>query len=278
MIRRGMATVLVVLAAASVVAAQAPARLRWQPGQVLVYKVEHVTQMTDATSDARIESKTRLGLTKRWQVLDVDRDGTATLQLALQSLVWEMTKPDGEVLRFDSAAPDKSTPQMRESLGRYLNGPLAVLRVDALGRVVQVKESRYGPASRFEVEMPFAAVLPAEGLAAGGAWERAYNITLEPPQGTGEKYAAVQRYSCKSVTGNAGTVAVTTELKAPPEAAADRVPLLDKLTEGEVVFDLGNGRMHRAVLRVDKELKEYMGAGSNYHVQSSYVEQYVGDR
>jgi hypothetical protein len=273
-----MATVLAVLAAASAVAAQAPGRLRWQPGQVLVYKVEHTTQILDATSDAKIETKTRLGLTKRWQVLDVDRDGAATLQLTLQSLLWEMTKADGEVLRFDSAAPDKSTPQMRDSLGRYLSGPLAVLRIDALGRVLQVKDSRYGPASRFEVEVPFVAVLPAEGLTAAGSWDRGFNITLEPPQGTGEKYAAVQHYTCKSVAGNAAVVAMTTELKTPPAAAADRLPLLDKLTEGEVVFDLGTGRMHRAVLKVDKELKDYMGEGSNYHVQSNYVEQYVGDR
>src|SRR5262249_23474156 len=137
---------------------------------------------------------------------------------------------------------------------------------------------RYGPASRFEVEVPFAAVLPAGGLTAGANWERGYNITLEPPQGTGEKYAAVQHYACKSVAENAAAVTVTTDLKAPPAAAADRVPLLDKLTEGEVLFDLANGRMHRAVLRVDKELKDYMGEGSNYRVQSSYVEQYVGDK
>jgi hypothetical protein len=126
--------------------------------------------------------------------------------------------------------------------------------------------------------MPFAAVLPPEGLTAGGSWDRNYNITLEPPQGTGEKYAAVQHYTCKSVVENAAVVALTTELKTPPAAAADRVPLLDKMTEGEILFDVGNGRMHRAVLKVDKELKDYMGEGSNYHVQSSYVEQYVGDR
>jgi hypothetical protein len=278
MIRREMATVLTVLAAAATVAAQAPGRLRWQAGQVLVYKVEHATQVTDVTSDARIESKTRLALTKRWQVLDVDAAGVATVQLSLQSLVWEMTKPDGEVLRFDSAAPDKSPLEMRQSIGRYLNGPLAVLRLDTLGRVLEVKESRYGPASRFEVELPFAAVLPEKGLAPGASWERPYNITLEPPQGTGEKYAAVQHCTCKSVEGNAGVVAFTTALKAPPEALPDRIPLLDKLTEGEVVFDLGAGRMHRAVLRVDQELKDYMGQGSNYHVQTSYVEQYIGDR
>ncbi len=278
MIRRGMATVLAVLAAASAVAAQAPARLRWQAGQVLVYKIEHVTNIVDSTADTKTESKTRIVETKRWQVQEVDRAGTATLQQSLVSLLMEYTRPDGQVLRYDSTAPDKSTPELQKELGRYLSGPLAVLRVDALGRVVEVKESRYGPASRYDVELPFAAVLPAEDLAAGAAWERAYNIVLEPPQGTGEKFAAVQRYTCKNLTGNAATVAFTTDLKAPPEVPADRVPLLDKLIEGEVVFDLATGRMHRAVLRVDREVKDYMGEGSVFRIQSSYVEQYVGDR
>jgi hypothetical protein len=278
MFRREWATVVAVLATASAVGAQTPGPLRWQAGQVLTYRVEHATLATDVTSEARIESKTRLNLTKRWQVLEVDREGVATLQLSLASMLCEITKPDGDVLRFNSAEPDKSDPQMRESMGRYLQGPLAVLRVDARGRVVQVKESRYGPASRFEVELPFAAVLPAEGLAAGLSWERPYQITLEPPQGTGEKYPALQRYACKGVADNLATVAVTTELKSPPEAAADRLPLLDKLVEGEVVFDVAAGRMHRAAFRVDRELKGYMGEGSSYRFQSTYVEQYTGDR
>jgi hypothetical protein len=53
---------------------------------------------------------------------------------------------------------------------------------------------------------------------------------------------------------------------------------LDKLIEGEVVFDLAAGRMNRAAYRVNQELKDYMGEGSIFHVRSSYVEQYAGDR
>jgi hypothetical protein len=278
MFRKAMATVLAVLATASAVTAQAPARLRWQPGQVLTYRVEHTTVATDTTSEVRSETRTRLNLVRRWQVLEVDRAGVATVQLSLAAMRMEWTKADGETLLFDSTQPDKSTPEMRESIGRYLNGPLAVLRVDDRGRVVQVKESRYGPASRFEVEVPFAAVLPAEPLAAGLTWERPFQITLEPPQGAGEKYAAVQRYACKGVDGNLATFTLATALKSPPEAAADQLPLLDKLTEGEVVFDVAAGRLHRAALRVDREVKAYMGEGSSYHIQSSYLEQYAGDR
>jgi hypothetical protein len=278
MIRKALAAALAVLATVSAVAAQTPARLRWQAGQVLVYKVEHTTLAVEITPDSTIESRTRLGAVKRWQVLDVDREGVATVQLTLQSLAWDSTKPGGDVLRFDSGNPDKTTPELRETLGRYLTGPLAVLRVDPLGRVVQVKESRYGPASRFEVELPFAAVLPAEAMKEGLAWDRNYQISLEPPQGTGEKYAAVQHYTCKSVQGNGALFTLTTEVKGLPEATADRVPFLDKMPQGEVVFDLGNGRLHKAVFKVNQELKGHMGDKSSYRFQSSYVEQLIADR
>jgi hypothetical protein len=276
--RKAWTAALAVLATASAVTAQTPARLRWQAGQVLTYKVEHSTLAVEVTPDSTIEARTRLAAVKRWQVLDVDRDGVATVQLTLQSLAWESTKPGGDVLRFDSANPDKTTPELRETLGRYLTGALAVLRVDALGRVVQVKESRYGPASRFEIELPFAAVLPAEAVKQGLAWDRNYQITLEPPQGTGEKYAAVQHYVCKGVQGNGATFTFTTEVKGLPEAQADQMPFLDKMPEGEVLFDLGNGRLHRAAFKVDRELKDHMGAKSSYRFQSSYVEQLIGDR
>src|SRR5262249_53584332 len=149
---------------------------------------------------------------------------------------------------------------------------------DPLGRVVEVKELKFGSASGFESEPPFAAVLPGAALAPGQGWERAYQMTLEPPRGTGEKYAAVQRYACKGIDGALATLGVTTEVKNPPEAAADQVPLLQMLHEGEVVFDLRAGRLHRAALKVDKEVKGHQGEGSSYRFQSSYTVEYAGDR
>jgi hypothetical protein len=252
--------------------------LRWQAGQVLVYRAEQSTQAAEVVADTQVESKTRLVSTKRWQVLGVDPSGVATLQLSLQALLLETTTPAGEVLRYDSANPDKSTPQMRDQLSRYVGQPLAVLRVDGRGQVVEVKESKFGPPSRFENELPFVGLLPADGPRAGQAWDRPYQITLEPPQGTGEKFAAVQHYACKSVANNLATVALTTEVKAPPAAPVDNVPLLQFQPEGEVVFDLQAGRLQSAALHVEKELKGHQGEGSSYRFRCTYAEQYAGDR
>lgn len=264
-----------------ILTAQAPAQpgtwhFRWQEGQVLTYRVEHLTSASEVTGNGTSETTTRLNLTKRWRVLGVDNAGVATLQLSLDAMRLETATPNRDTLLFDSADPEKSDPHMRAQLARFLGQPLAVLRVDGRGQVVEVKESKHGPASRFESELPFVIVLPLDGLRQGQTWERSYHITLEPPQGTGEKYEASQRYTCNAVADGTATIAVSTLLKTMPDSLLDRVPLLQMQPEGEVILDTKEGRLRRAFLHIEKELKDHQGAGSSYRFQSTYTEEYLG--
>jgi hypothetical protein len=284
MIRGRMATPGVVLGvamgfvlAAPVTQARADGWLRWQSGQVLVYRGEHDIQVSETVGTEKSGSKSRLSVTKRWQVMDVDAAGVATIQLTLLRLRNEITRPDGETIVFDSADP--KSPESKEQIARYVGPVLAVLRVDPWGKVVEVKESKFGPPSRFESELPFVVVMPPSGpLKEGRTWDRAYQITLDPPQGTGEKFAAVQHYRFEAIAGSLVTIKLTTELKALPEAPGDRVPLAQSQPAGEVVFDVRAGRLHSASLKVDQEVKGHQGEGSSYHFQSSYTEQYAGER
>jgi hypothetical protein len=279
MTRKAILVVLVGLGLGAAAPAQTAAwRFHWQPEQVLTYRVEQATSAAEVLGGTKVETATKLQHVKRWQVLAVDAAGVATLQLSLASLLLETTTPRGEVLRFDSANPDQSDPQLRAQLARFVGPPLALLRVDGQGRVVEVKESRHGPASRFESELPFVLALPETGPQAGQTWQRAYRITVEPPQGVGEKHDAVQQYVCQGVEGGAATVTVTTAVQALPQSPLDQVPLVQMQPEGEVVFDTQAGRLRRANLRIDKELKGHQGEGSSYRFQSTYTEQYVGDK
>jgi hypothetical protein len=280
MIRISWTTCLAVALFSSAATAQnAPWQFRWQQGQILTYRVEHISSASETISETKTESKTQLNLTKRWQVLEVDATtGVATVQLALLALRLETTKPSGGTLLYDSANPDKSDPHMAEELARFVGQPLAVLRVDIYGRVIEVKESKHGPASRFEAEPPFVIVLPNGAPKPEQSWQRPYKIKVEPPQGTGDAYDAVQRYTCKSVADGIATVALTTALKTMPESLLDRVPLLQLQPEGEVVFDTQAGRLLRARLKIEKELTGQQGQGSTYRFQSLYTEEFAGDK
>jgi hypothetical protein len=271
------------LFAALAIATTAPAqssgwRFHWEKGQALTYRVEHVTSVTEVIDGKSNGFSSKLTLTKSWQVKDVDGDGVATLEMSLVALRHEMTPPDGKTLVFDSADADKSDPAMRADLSKYVGAVLAVLRVDGLGRVVEVKESKHGPASKFESDLPFKLVLPGAEVKEGSAWERKYKVTLEPPQGTGEKYDARQNYTCQSVKDGAATVAFTTTILNPPASVADQRPLLLSQTAGTVVFDATAGRMKGARVTIEKELKGYQGEGSSYRLSSSYTEDLVSGK
>jgi hypothetical protein len=275
--RQILASLVALLAVSSWAPAQVPVRLRWAPGQVLLYRVEHTTEAADNSADVKNETKSLLRVTRRWQVQDVDAAGVATLQMSIVAMYQERTTPSGDVLKYDSANPAASTPQLKEALAKYVNTPLATIRVDPLGKVVEVRESKTGPAS-FENELPFFVELPAAAVKANDGWERAYKITLPPPLGTGEKTDAVQRYRCKSATAEAAHVTLTTDFKTPPAAALDAVPLWQLMPEGEVVFDVKNGRMHSARLTVNKELKNHQGENSSMTFKSTLNVVYAGDR
>lgn len=275
MLGKTMAACCGVLVVASLAAGQAP-RFRWQTGQVLVYRTDHNTAASYVMGENTSETKTRVQSLKRWQVMGVDAAGTATLQMSIQALIFEMLRPDGKTEAFDSAHPENSPEDVRKQFA-YVGQPLLLLGVDGQGKVIEVKQAQaeHGSMAKFESEPPFKLILPAEALRPDLAWERAYPITLEPPQGAGEKYDAVQRYQCKGIADGVATVALTTELKNSPAAAEDQIPLWQMQPQGEITFDARNGRLLKATLRIDKEAKI---EGGNTHFQSVYTEQYAGDR
>src|SRR5438105_7168497 len=161
MTRRWSLPILAVCTFAAAAPAQAP-QFRWRTGQVLTYKVSQTTTADEIIAGKAQTTTTQLDLVKRWQVMAVDASGVASLQMTLASLRMETKTPTGETLLFDSAKPAESTEALREDMSKYIGPPLTVVRLDARGQLVEVKESKFGPESRLESDLPFKLVLPAD--------------------------------------------------------------------------------------------------------------------
>src|SRR5260370_7744487 len=86
-------------------------QFRWQQGQVLTYRVEHISSASEVADGGKSDTTSKLNLTKRWQVQAVDAAGVATLELSLASPRLETTTPGGGTLLFDTTKPVPSTPQ-----------------------------------------------------------------------------------------------------------------------------------------------------------------------
>ncbi|GIW82731.1 MAG: hypothetical protein KatS3mg105_4538 [Gemmatales bacterium] len=276
MYRDVVVTAVLVVVAASSVRSEVSPRFHWRKGEVLTYRVTQKTSASESVDGKQFATQTRLQHVKQWRVVDVDAAGIATLELSLKSLKLETTTPSKTVLRFDSQDPEKSDADLARQLSQYVGVPIAVLRVDSLGQVVEVQESKFVPASRFESEPPFVVVLPKETLKKDRRWVRRYQITLPPPQGIGEKYDAVQQFDCTAIHSPMATIHFHSTVKNLPENLTERIPLLQHLPKGEAVFDTETGRLNKAHSIIDQTLENYRGEGTSYHFQSDYVEEFVG--
>jgi hypothetical protein len=252
--------------------AQTPCQFRWQKGEVRSYRVSHTTHVAEVVDGNKVESESKLELVKRWQALDVDADGVATLQLTLVSMRNEQKRPNGETLLFDSQDETKGTPELREQMSKFVGQTLAILRMNAQGQVIDVKQ---GSKARYEAEPPFNIVLPKETMAEGMSWVRPYTLTIDPPLGTGEKYDVLQKCQCAKVEGDKATLTVATEFKTQPDSPQERLPLLQKEVSGALVFDVKAGRVDAVHFVVDKAIAQHQGAQSSYHFQSRYTEQLI---
>jgi hypothetical protein len=268
------------VAVAALTAAEARAevpRFRFQKGETLAYHLAQTTRITETIPDDKTgtpvetEVLTKVDLIRKWKVVDVDATGAATLEMSIASMRWERKAGKDEDV-FDSTKPDDLN---NREMARHIGPVLAVLRIDAQGRLVDVKESKVGPAARFATELPFKVTLPEADPKPGESWDRTYTIQLDPPLGTGEKYAATQRYACQDPKGGFLTVGLTTAIKDVPAQAAEQIPLLPLALEGTLYFHAPSGRYYGARLKTERELKNHQGEGSKYRFVSTYVEDLV---
>lgn len=263
-------TLAVVLA--SDLLAQIPGEIRLTKGQKLRFQVDHQTEVTDTQGETKTTVKNLVQVTKVLEVAEVDpASKTFQIALKLEKLKMETVRPNGQVLAFDSEDPKSKDSPLGKSLAPLVGKDTARLKVDQLGRVLEV-QSEQMPAGRYEVEPVFLLVLPGRALKVGDNWQRAYNATLDPPAGTGEKVAMIQTYTVDGMEGGKARIRLSTAWKEEPKTVNDQMPLLQYLPEGMVVIDPATGLPLEANLKVEKEIKESTGANSSYRFQSVYKE------
>lgn len=242
---------------------------QFKEGQVITYQVDQQSVATDAMGENASTVKNRTRVTKEWRVAQVGPEKVATVEMRLRRLIIETTRPNGEVLRFDSEMPEGP---LKESLAPLVGPVVAKLKIDIAGRVLEVLESRFGSPSRFDAEPPFIIIANGRQPMTGLAWNRAYTAVLSPPAGAGEKIDLVQKYEIKALDKGLATLEIKTVPARPFASPADEIPLIQIMPGGMVVFDLARGLVKSAELEIDRKIMDASGPGSLYRFQGTFRE------
>jgi hypothetical protein len=218
---------------------------------------------------------TKLTLTRAWTVKDVDAAGTATLEMAITAFRQETTRTapgkDGQPASTTDVL-DSAAPADRAKLA-FLGKPVLTAKVDAGGQLGEVKsETGEAAAARLKAELPFRVALPAEAVAAGAKWDRAFTVKLDPPHGTGETYEFTQAATFRGVNQGFAVIGVAASLKAPPANPGELLPLIPSLWEGDVFVNLAKGTYAGAKLTAKKDVPNHQGEGTKFSYASEFTE------
>lgn len=279
---RGLLAVLLV---ASVASAEEPPRFNWQPGQAITYSAQQTTTVAETTRDDATGgpvvavSVTKLAVTRRWDVTAVDPAGVATVRMTVTAMKQEIVRPgpkdkDGKPT-VDKLVLDSANEKDRPVMAAFLGKPIVTAKLDGRGQLLDVT-AEGGSADRVRAELPFRLVLPEGKPSVGAVWDRAFDIKLNPPHGTGEAYPATQTYTLKGDKDGYLVVGVGTALKTPPKDPGELPPLVPLLWEGDVYFHPATGRYAGARLGVKRVIANHQGEGTKFEYESKYEEGLAG--
>lgn len=255
--------------------AQDLAGMKFQKGQKFRSQVDHRTVVSDIQGETKTVVQNTVKVTKLLEVKEFDpAQGIAQVSLKLEKLKLETINPGGKTLSFDSETPNRDESPLAKSLAPLVGKEVALLKVNTQGQVLEVRSEQM-PAGRYEVEPVFLLVLPGRPLKEGDAWQRAYNATLDPPAGTGEKFPMLQSYALRKIGDGKAVVELETAWKTEPKTANDQIPLLQYLPKGTITLDQASGLPVEASLTIEREVKDATGPGSTYKFVSSYIEKRV---
>ncbi|GBD36361.1 hypothetical protein HRbin36_01484 [bacterium HR36] len=252
--------------------AQENPRFRFQPGEVLQYRVQQTTKVmhTLAGETSVLESSTEL--VKRWEIQEVGADGTVVMQLTIPQIKLTQKLPTGQSVHYDSTKPDDSHPALKQQMEQFLGKPTVRLKIDARGNVLQAQPLVTVSVGHFASEPPFAVVLPPEPWKTQLRWTRPYSLVLEPPLGTGDEYQAEQQLELRALNERQAEITWVTHVKGAPTTATERIPLLQKLTRGVAVFDLTTHRVTLIRMQAGGAVEGHEGPNSKYEFVSEYIE------
>ncbi|MDR1384843.1 MAG: hypothetical protein LBJ67_13495 [Planctomycetaceae bacterium] len=250
-------------------------RYKFHVGDMLKWHVTSQINMLTTKSGEREFTETYSGSTKVWKVLEVDADGTATLEYSISDAnLKNKASLEAEEKTYNSKADEKPLPEFHD-VAEALGKPLAVFTINGRGEMLKkVRKFKYADsAEENRITIP----MPENPIAVGESWDYPKEIMLPQKDGTVKKIAIRERYTLTRVKNQVATFDFKTIVLTPlTDDRESQMRILAKIKNGVIQFDIENGCSIWQRLDVDRSVVNppQMTQGSVTY-KSCFIEKYL---
>ena len=242
-------------------------RYKFSPGETLRWEVVHRATVQTTIQGSSQTAETRSKSVKRWVIDEVADDGAITFTHSVESIdMWQKTQGRSEV-RYNSET-DKEVPPGYETAAQSVGVPLTVTTMDDRGKVLKRVEKHSQPTSL----MQLAIALPEGPVAIGDSWTTPLDIDVVQKDGATKKIKTRQKYTLEKVANDLATIKVDAQLLTPINDPTIEAQLIQRLSEGQLRFDIAAGRILEQQLDLNRHVINFSGPSSSMHYLTRFTE------
>lgn len=242
-------------------------RYKFSPGEIIRWQVEHRAQVRTTVSGTTQTAETYSGSVKVWQVSQVSPQGEATFVHSVESIDMRQKLTGRQEVSYNSQT-DAATPPGFEAAAKSVGVPLSLIVLDTRGTIVRREQKQAQPNSQAQITLP----LPEQAVAAGDQWDQPSDIELPQKDGSVKKIKTRQRFTLNSVENGVATIHIETQVLTPVHDPAIEAQLIQHETEGNVRFDIEQGRVIGQQTDLDRHVVGFQGDASSLHYVTRFVE------
>ena len=247
-------------------------RYKFHPGDALRWTVLHRCRIRTSVSASTQTAETTTTSIKVWRVHDVQPDGTAVFDHLVETVDMRHRLSGRDEVHYNSRT-DLCPPHGFEDVARAVGVPLAVVTLDAKGKVLKRQQNFVKAAVAGQGEITIQ--LPERAVAVGSSWSSQRNIEVPLPDGGMRQIRAKQSYKLESVKTGVATISMSTQIVTPINEPAIEAQVLQYETPGSVRFDIDGGQILGCQSDVDRSVVGFRGDASSIRYVGRSTEEYL---
>jgi len=237
-------------------------KYKFQTGETLRWKVLHRATVKSTIQGTSQTAQTRTESIKLWHIDEATPDGKIRFTHSVDQVKMVNQISGRAQVSWDSTS-DSPPPRGFQDAARAVGVPLTVVEMDQHGKVLVRKEKYHQPGAASD--LPITIPLPDEAVAVGHVWSEPHEVSVEFRDGKKRVVKTRRRFELLSVKTGVARIEVDYQLLTPLRDKKAEAQLVQRLSSGEIRFDIDAGRVLSQQLAIDKRVHDFSGPGSLMH-------------
>lgn len=244
-------------------------RYKLRSGESLVSKVVHFAETKTRMADHYENSSSRTTSEKVWDVKAVAPEGEMTFEYRINSVDLAQSVGDQEEVAYNSQS-DTEVPPIFKKVAETIAKPLATVTINPRGQVVKRDNDLNAPQLGIgELTIP----LPEEAIVIGGQWSVPRECRVKLESGVHKTIKVRELYTLEKVSAGVATIRIETQPLTPMADPGIEAQLIQQLSNGEIKFDLDQGRMLSKRLDWSDEVVGFRGSDTSLRYDAKFTEE-----